>query len=88
MAEGEESNGNGSYRVTVGVLYEAQQRTTERLGELTKTVALMDARMNAILGENKDLRGRLEKIESRFNGILVGLGTGLVAGAIALTRVL
>jgi hypothetical protein len=48
----------------------------------------MDARMNAILGENKDLRGRLEKIESRFNGILVGLGTGLVAGAIALTRVL
>jgi hypothetical protein len=87
MAE-EDGNGNGSYRVTVGVLYEAQNRTTERLGELTKTVALMDARMNTILGENKELRTRLDKIESRFNGILVGLGTGLVAGAIALTRVL
>jgi hypothetical protein len=81
-----EENGNG-FRVTTGMLYEAQQATGRRIAELTQQIALMDARMNAVLEENKSLMSRIEKLEGRFSGILVGLGTGIIAGAIALFRV-
>lgn len=30
--------------------------------------------------------GRIEKLETRFNGIVVGLGTGIVVGLIAIFR--
>ena len=80
------SNGEG-YRITIGTLYQQQQEMSARIGELKQTVALMDSRLNTILSENQTLHSRLEKLEGRFNGILVGLGTGLVAGAVALFQI-
>lgn len=79
-------DGNGSYRITIGLLYTQQQEISTRLGALNTTVQLMDSRMNSVLEENKALRSRLEKVEGRLNGVFVGLGTGVIVGAIAFLR--
>ncbi len=36
--------------------------------------------------ELASLKDRVEKLEGRFNGVLVGLGTGVVVGLVALFR--
>jgi hypothetical protein len=65
----------------------------QELRDTKDQVSAIRSDLSTILKENSDLRedilnqdGRIERLESRFNGVLVGIGTGIVVGLIAVFR--
>lgn len=69
----------------------------DKLNELEAQLDGLDRRQDIILADSKNLRdtmganvqtntGRIEKLEGRFNGVLIGLGTGIVVAIAAVFR--
>jgi hypothetical protein len=80
-------------------IYEQLQKQNESLQEMKVTNREQAAELksikennltmrNEIKEENAVLRGEVEKLRNRFNGVLVGLGTGMIVGLPTLFAVL
>jgi hypothetical protein len=80
-------------------IYEQLQKQNESLNELKgvhreqstelKNIKEENTKLrNEIKEENAALRGEVEKLRNRFNGVLVGLGTGMIVGLPTLFAVL
>lgn len=70
--------GNGDYtfvRLTNREVYAEVMATKEMVRDIKADVKELVA-----------LKDRVGKLESRFNGVIVGLGTGILVGAVALLR--
>ena len=80
------ANGDPGFRITLGVVYEAVQAQGKAISALDTSVKLMDQRMNNVLQENSALRSRVSKLESRMNGVLVGVGGGIATAFIVYFR--
>lgn len=82
-------DGNGAYRITTGVLYEQIDGLKKDIAAMRTEVALGNAAMGALVAAATVDRGRIEKLETRFNGVLMGLGVGIITGAgVVITRVI
>lgn len=66
-------------RLTNREVYAEVMATKDMVRDIKNDVRLLVDERNA-------MRSRVDKLEGRFNGILVGLGTGVVVGAVALLR--
>ena len=81
----EDSNGSG-YSIRVRDVWEAQQRLAEAVADLNSTMGRMDERMNEILKNNVKNDVRIDKLENRFNNILMGIGGGIFTALIVYFR--
>ena len=78
----DDQGGNGEYtfvRLTNREVYSEVMATKDMVRDIK-----VDVRQ--LLEESAKDKSRIDKLESRFNGILVGLGTGIIVGAAALFR--
>ena len=83
----DDGNGSGDFvRITNRMVW-------EKLLELEDKVDGIDRRQDAILIENTNLRQTvsdnstaIEKLQTRFNGVLIGIGTGIAVGLVAFLR--
>lgn len=83
----DDGNGSGDFiRITNRMVW-------DKLGDLQAKLEGMDRRQDAILTENAALRDKVQEIaehtdrlQTRFNGVLTGIGAGLAVGLIAFFR--
>lgn len=82
-----DDTGNGDFiRITNRMVW-------DKLNDLQQKLDGMDRRQDAILLENASLREKVQEIaehtdrlQTRFNGVLTGIGAGLAVGLIAFFR--
>lgn len=75
------SDGNGDSFVRI-----TNREIWEEIRNLDDRVKSMDSRMNAILGENVELRARIRALELKTYTLLAGFTTALIAASLALTK--
>ena len=80
MANGDDSTLEPGFRITLGTIYTQLQEQGRLISSMDKTLALQATENQSLRETIADNRDRLTKLESRFSGILVGLGTGIVLG--------
>lgn len=83
----DDGNGSGDFiRITNRMVW-------DKLAEIENRLEGMDRRQDAILAGERALRekvdsidARTDKLQTRFNGVLTGIGAGLAVGLIAFLR--
>lgn len=94
----DENNGAG-FRVTLGTVYTQLGELSARVGDLATNQKLMAADLNRMATDNAELKKtladqelrhstELEKVRSRVNGVLIGVGSGMIIGIPALIGLL
>ena len=78
----EDTNGNGGgVRISMQMMYGEVQRLNTSVRDLKEEVHIQSTTMAAILADNVRKDSRLEKLETRMNGVLIGvLSAAIVAG--------
>lgn len=73
--------GDGYVRISTQAVYDKIQNLEAAVRDLKEEVHISSSTMAAILADNVRKDTRLEKLESRMNGLLIGVLTAaLVAG--------
>jgi hypothetical protein len=86
MAEDIEQEGPVFIRVTNKDVYAEVIHTKDAVAALRQDMQNMMTENTALRSIVTANTGRLERLESRFNNILVGLGTGILVGLVAVFR--
>lgn len=87
MSEVEQpTNGDPGFRITSGVLYTKLEGVEKELAALRIENALLNHSVSALVTSMGTQQTRVEKLEGRFNSILVGLGVGIVTALVAVFR--
>lgn len=85
MSDEEERGGNG-FRVTTGTLYTQIEGLKTEVGGLKTEMAVLSTNMTTMLAALTTTNIRTEKLEGRFNGMLVGIGVGIATALVAVFR--
>lgn len=82
----EEQHSEPGFRITTGVVYTAVQDLKVEIATLRTEQALVNQSVTNMLAAMTITNGRVEKLESRFNSVLVGIGVGVVTAVVAVFR--
>lgn len=80
-----DENGAG-FRVTTGTLYVQIEGLKAEVASLKTDIALVNQSMVAMATAVAAGTTRTEKLEGRFNGMLVGIGVGIATALVAVFR--
>lgn len=92
------TNGEG-FRITLGTVYAVLQEQSQRLASMDTALQLQSADITRLTKDYADIKAAqseqsvrhesdMDKLRSRFNGILIGIGTGVIVGIPALIGLL
>lgn len=81
---GDESG--AGFRVTTGTLYVQIEGLKTEVASLKTDIALVNQSMVAMAAAVTSQVTRTEKLEGRFNGMLVGIGVGIATALVAVFR--
>lgn len=79
-------DGGASFRVTTGTLYVQIEGLKAEVASLKTDIALVNQSMVAMATAMTTQVTRVEKLEGRFNGMLVGIGVGIATALVAVFR--
>lgn len=81
----DEENGAG-FRVTTGTLFVQIDGLKTEIAGLKTEVAVLSTNMATMLAALATGTVRVEKLEGRFNGMLVGIGVGIATALVAVFK--
>lgn len=86
MADDDETKGGNGFRVTTGTLYTQIEGLKTEVAGLKLEIAVLSTNMATMLAAITVGTTRTEKLEGRFNGMLVGIGVGIATALVAVFR--
>lgn len=94
-----DANGSGDYRITLALVYTRLEEQSRMLASMDTRLQLQDGDLKRMAADMSSLKrqsedqaamhaAELDKMRSRINGILIGVGSGLLVGVPALIGLL
>ena len=74
------------FRITTAIVFQAVQSLEKEVAAGRTEAALTNQNVNNILATLVTVNMRVEKLEGRFNSVLVGIGVGVVTALVAVFR--
>lgn len=82
----DEQTPDAGFRITVGTVFTAVQDVKTEVAALRTEQALVNQSVTNMLAAMTITNSRVEKLEGRFNSVLVGIGVGVVTALVAVFR--